>query len=237
MKIIALLCWLVAGALCAAEDKEKLAPVMPSEVTLTSGRVLRNVQVIRWEKDRVVLKHSAGADPIAFTLFKSPTPAELPAMKVAGIEAGKKAEAEAKKTEAETKKAIAAANAPRRYDGQIFIVTRGAGNYKLGGVIVRIYYKSVAEVKDAFKWGTVAPKADDIGTSDAEGKFSFEGPPTGPITIVAKSDRLVGRNTAYDTEKYLWVVSVDEMANRFTPILSTQNHEDQILQSGAYESL
>jgi hypothetical protein len=59
---------ILATAICA-EDKP--APTMPDEVTLTTGRVLRKVQVIRWEKDRVVLKHAAGADPIAFSVIKS----------------------------------------------------------------------------------------------------------------------------------------------------------------------
>ena len=67
---------LLAGLLLGAEAAE-----MPREVTLTSGRVLRNVQVLRWESARVVLKHSAGSDPIAFALFKVPAPADLPAMR------------------------------------------------------------------------------------------------------------------------------------------------------------
>lgn len=60
-------------------------PKMPDEVTLTSGRVLKKVQVVRWEKDRVVLKYAGGADPIAFDLFKTPTPAEIEEIRVASI--------------------------------------------------------------------------------------------------------------------------------------------------------
>jgi hypothetical protein len=67
--------------LVAAE--EKAPPTMPSEVTLTSGRVLRKVQVVRWEKERVVLKHMAGVDPVHFSLIKSISMADLLSMQAA----------------------------------------------------------------------------------------------------------------------------------------------------------
>ncbi|MDD3179158.1 MAG: hypothetical protein PHQ04_02275 [Opitutaceae bacterium] len=69
-------------SLAAPKQQEKI-PVMPKEVTLTSGRVLRNVQVVRWERDCVVLRYSGGVDPISFVLFKKPTPAEVAKIKAA----------------------------------------------------------------------------------------------------------------------------------------------------------
>jgi hypothetical protein len=229
--IIALLSVVLAATVFGTEDAAKPALTMPAEVTLTTGRVLRGVTVIRWESNRVVLKHSAGADPIPFTLFKKPAPDELPAIKVSSLQLLKAAEAE-------KKKAIAAAEAPKKYDGQIFIVTRGAGNYKMGGIVVRIYYRPVSEMREIFKWGSTVPQSDGIATTDADGKFSFEAPAVGPLTLVAKGSRQVGANTTYDKEKYLWIVGLEDMADRFTPLLNNANMEQgPIMQSRAYESL
>jgi hypothetical protein len=107
---------------------------MPSEVTLTTGRVLRNVQVVRWETNRVVLKYSGGVDPIAFSLFKSPTPEQLPAIRESDLE--RKAATPAK------------ANAePRKIAGQVFVTTRGAGSYRFGGA--RVYAFSPEAIESA----------------------------------------------------------------------------------------
>lgn len=222
----------VIGMLGAEEAKP--TPEMPSEITLTSGRVLRNVKVIRWERERVVLKHSAGADPIAFTLIKSIPLEQLHAMQDAAINAAGRAAAETRKKQAADK----VASEIKRYEGQIFIVTKGAGSYKMAGTIFRVYYKPVSDIRDTFKWSSFPPKADDIGTTDSEGRFSFEAPPSGPITIVAKDQRLVGANPQYNNERYLWIVSVDEMKDRFHPILSNSNMEHgSMLESGAYNRL
>jgi hypothetical protein len=37
---------------------------LPSEVTLTNGLVLHHVTVVQWQPDTVILKHTAGTDPI-----------------------------------------------------------------------------------------------------------------------------------------------------------------------------
>jgi hypothetical protein len=85
----------------AAEDKPA-PPTMPSEVTLTSGRVLRGVSVIRWEPNRVVLRHTGGADPIAFSLVKSISAEDLAAMRDAGL-AKKKSDEELARGEQKAK--------------------------------------------------------------------------------------------------------------------------------------
>jgi hypothetical protein len=41
-------------------------PPVPSDVQLRNGVTLHKVSVVRWEKDRVVLKHAGGADPIRY---------------------------------------------------------------------------------------------------------------------------------------------------------------------------
>lgn len=117
-----------------AADTPVTRVAMPSEVTLTTGRVLRNVQVVRWETNRVVLKYSGGVDPIAFSLFKSPTPEQLPAIRESDLE----------KKAATTTKATAE---PRKIGGQVFVTTRGAGSYKFSGA--RVYAFSPEAIESA----------------------------------------------------------------------------------------
>jgi hypothetical protein len=103
-RLLLLLCALLLALPLAADEKEtKAPPSMPSEVTLTSGRVLRNVQVMGWRNDAVMLKHSAGANTIAFSLIKSVTKEDLEAIRAAHA-------ANAEKT-AEAKRKIAALDA------------------------------------------------------------------------------------------------------------------------------
>jgi hypothetical protein len=116
---------LLLGMLSAGAAEPAPAPTMPSEVMLTSGRVLRKVEVIRWEKDRVVLKHSAGADPIAFSLIAEPLRSEL-----AGIRAASTANSSKPR----------AAVTTRRIDGQIFYVAGGNSRApNMAGIEVRLY--------------------------------------------------------------------------------------------------
>lgn len=116
MKTLAL--FLVCAASIFAAEPDKTSLEMPLEVTLTSGRVLRNVQVLRWESNRVVLKYSGGADPIAFSLFKVPAPTELPAIRTAfetTLAATKKVETYRQKPEKAKKEEEAQLNAGRDY--------------------------------------------------------------------------------------------------------------------------
>lgn len=225
MKKLCLIYAVLITAVLAAEDKP--VATMPEEVTLTTGRVLRKVIVVRWEKERVVLKHAGGADPIAFSLFKNPAPGDLPAMRAA-FEAANKAAAERQNNE------VAKTNALKKYEGQAFIVTRGAGNYKLGGIQVLVYLKPASEVREEFKWQSSLPTPDAIASTDAEGKFSFTAPPSGSVTLVAKGRRLAGSRE----EKYFWIVDVANEANRFEPRLSNSNLEPEpYVESGAYNKL
>jgi hypothetical protein len=130
MKVLLLL---ILGTTSAfAADAAAVRAMMPSEVTLTTGRVLRNVQVVRWETNRVVLKYSGGVDPIAFSLFKSPTPDQLPAIRESDLE---------KKASTTTKASVE----PRTIAGQVFVTTRGAGSYKFSGAHVYAFSPEAIE--------------------------------------------------------------------------------------------
>ncbi len=56
------------------KDKAKEELVLPiAEMKLTNGRVWKNVSVVRYEKENVVLKSSAGIGPLPYTYVKEPT--------------------------------------------------------------------------------------------------------------------------------------------------------------------
>ena len=67
----------VVGSLWAAEPVEA-----PTELRLTSGAVLRDVSVVRYQgADTVVLKHAGGVDPIRLPYIAEPGRGQLVADK------------------------------------------------------------------------------------------------------------------------------------------------------------
>ena len=187
-------------------------PTMPSEVTLTSGRVLRNVTVIRWEKERVVLRHAAGADPIAFSLVAEPLRSQLPAIRAAGA-----ALIEAKKTEAAKVYSVS---------GQVFVTTRGAQSYKFAGAHVRLFSEAdfamteqralnnlpsnfrrmtpeEQEIAIGSAWSAALESVKEItrATTDADGNYTLTAP-SGNYFVACLAGRLVGRAR----EQNVWVL-------------------------------
>lgn len=226
-QLLAVLSLAVATMLFAADEKAA-SPVMPDEITLTSGRVLRRIEVQRWEKERVIVKHVGGTEALPFAVIKAPARELLVAVRDNWTKDPKKAATVAKAS------ATPAGTDAAHYEGQAFIVTRGAGNYKLGGMTVRIYFKPEEEMREKFKWSSQLPAPDATAVTDADGKFSFTGPAAGNVTVVAKASRLTGRNS----ERYLWITSVSDWPSRLTPFLTNNNLEPEpYVQSGAYEAL
>lgn len=202
---------------------------MPSEVTLTTGRVLRNVQVVRWETNRVVLKYSGGVDPIAFSLFKSPTPDQLPAIRENDLE---------KKASTTTKAGVE----PRKITGQVFVTTRGAGSYKFSGAPVYTFSPEAIEsarqrfsgrlpagfrmrsseeqaVIAANTWagllGDETPLAST--TTDADGNFILPLKPGQNAWLFCIAGRLVGSTK----EQNIWLALLPVESDRLD--LSTRN--------------
>ncbi len=198
--------------------EEPAAPTMPDEVTLTTGRVLRNVEVVRWENGRVVLKYTGGVDPIAFSLFKSPTPIEVSAMQVAA------------------RKAARAVTAPKNrvVTGQVFVTTRGAGAYKFAGTQVlalsQSYLSVITSAVDS-ALSSAKTKAGMMGTfdpapvryfacmdavknlnpvasanTDADGMFQLAITSKEPVFLFCASRRLAGGSEEYN----VWMVPVDK---------------------------
>lgn len=213
--------WLVAlacGMFAAAAEEEKAVPTMPETVTLTTGRVLRNVQVVRWEKDRVVLKYTGGIDPIAFSLIKEPGPAELTAIRTGA------------------KKAEAKVNAPanRLISGQVFVTTRGAGAYKFAGARViafpsgaldsmkstvegelasvraqkTVLSESNIELHRYYAWTKAVQSFTPVAetTADADGVYRLTINSKQPVFIFCATTRIAGSSTEYN----VWTVPVEE---------------------------
>ncbi len=208
---------LATCSLLSAAD-EKPAPTMPDAVTLTTGRILRNVQVVRWEKDRVVLKYSGGIDPIAFSLIKEPSPVELIAIR----NAIKKEEA---KISAPTNRTIS---------GQVFVTTRGAGAYKFAGAAVIAFplaaldsIKSSVESEIASErtqigalgtldieaaryraWRKVVQNFTPLaeGSTDADGMYKFTITSKQPLFIYCAASRIAGSSSEYN----VWAVPLEK---------------------------
>jgi len=204
---------------------------MPNDVTLTTGRVLRNVKVLRWEKDRVVLRHAGGVDPVAFVLFKIPAPEDLPAIRAA--------------SDASPKPGIVApaAGAEHTLTGQVLTTLRGS--FKFANVTVRAYPASefdAAAAREKTKlpenfhsmmppdrsaaWARAWPEALTGVTvvaeavTDADGHYSMTLPPNTEIFLLCTAIR----RTVHTVEQYTWVVHLEmgaakldlSDANRFT---------------------
>lgn len=197
---------LVAVLLGAAGWGAEVKPPakMPSEVTLASGRVLRRVQVEKWEKTRVVLRHAGGVEPIPFALIKVPGAEELKAIQESSN----------------------IAPALRRISGQVFIVTKGQTTYKLGGVRVqfvpreemdaflgrefpREYEESMTKETGNRLYDVIlrrqaegilhehfkgAPAGIAAGQTDADGRYLAQVPAGREVYAFVRAERAVGQN-------------------------------------------
>ncbi len=94
-----------AVTVVAAEPKKDELPPLPTDVTLTSGAVIRKITVVRWEKDSVVVKHVGGVDPIRYISLPPATRALFEKHREVGVNSQKQAasaaakDAERKQTE------------------------------------------------------------------------------------------------------------------------------------------
>jgi hypothetical protein len=196
----------VAPALHSAE------PI--TEVTLASGRVLKRVKFVRWEKERVVIDYAGGADPIAFSLIKSIPLKDLYEMRDAALRE--------------------AANPKKRtITGQVFVTTRGNGAYKFSEVTVfavpagafsLVELKARDEIASARAmsnsanapderairyrlWSEAASKAQPVayGRTDADGYYSLNYSGRQPVVLFCTASRLVGR----DHELNVWAVPIE----------------------------
>jgi hypothetical protein len=189
-----------------------IAADFPTELKLTNGATLHNVSVVRWEKDRVILKHAGGADPVRYDHIDAGQRAIV-------LEARDAAAAAAAKAKAEQPIVPSAPPAGNVIEGQAFIVTRGAGNYKLGGMTI---YAFPSERMRAFETNMTVELGEPIAraTTDAEGKFKLKLPNAEDYFLFARSTRLAGSHQ----EDYEWIVQSSAITDRTNVLLETSNH-------------
>jgi hypothetical protein len=98
MKTLLFVMALIGSALAAEKAKEEL--VFPiAEMKLTNGRVWKNVTVVRYDKDTVVLKSAAGVGPLSYSLIPEPTRGLMLAERNNELTKDKKQRAERNQTE------------------------------------------------------------------------------------------------------------------------------------------
>lgn len=211
MKNLKLLLAGLSMSLCFAFGQdESAAPTMPDTVTLTTGRVLKSVQVVRWEKERVVLKYAGGVDPIAFSLIKEPSPSQLAAIRNAAKENESKISSPANRT----------------VTGQVFVTTRGAGAYKFAGAKVTAYPLSALDSMKLTVESELSTARAEMGvlgdvnvalvqyrgglkavqnftpvaesTTDADGVYHITVSSKQPVFIFCATTRIAGSTTEYN---------------------------------------
>lgn len=171
---------------------------LPTDVTLTSGAIIRRISVVRWEKDYVVLKHQGGTDPIHFSHM-------APESRTAF---------EAYKQQSEK---------PRKYTGSAFIVTQGDGNYKLGNLLIVIVpgTKNILRMPLRGFDENHLPEGSVFTRSDADGKFSFVWSNGSEFTLCAFGTRSTGLSREY----YKWMIQRQDLKDPENIQLSNHNLE------------
>lgn len=214
-----LLAWIATFVLfaVAAASANTEAPAFPRELKLSSGAVLKNVTVVRWEKDRVVVKHQGGTDPVFYRHIAEPDRSRVLAV-----------QANAEKEAIRRKSAVAEEEKKERvYRGQVFVATLGGENVKLGSVRVRAFpIESLAKFEHTHSQVIELPAPFATTVTDAEGRFTLTVPGTAPFFIMAQSGRHLGRrNRSYigDTEIYDWRIPASEIKDPDNVLLNNRN--------------
>lgn len=179
---------------------------------LTNGTVLRNVSVVRYDKERVVLRSSGGLGPIAYSYIPEPVRSQMLALR----------DAELKRRAAEAESKAADSAKPLDITGEVFVVTRGRDNVRLGDTAIVAYPLNAA--RSALEFSRPVMPAPVASTrTDADGGFRFKLRREDlPVLITAEASRLVGRTT----ERYIWRVSSEDAPDLNHVVLTNSNMLD-----------
>lgn len=103
-RLLLLLATLAAHAAFAAQDQSAIVQPIP-ELKLTNGATFRNVTIVRYEKERVVLKSSSGVGPLGYNMIPEPLRSRMITERDGALSA---------KAEAERAQRVAAAEGERQ---------------------------------------------------------------------------------------------------------------------------
>jgi len=139
--------------------------VTPKEVHLVGGQTLQQVVVTKWQKDSIVVRYLGGVTPIRYAHMAPASRQIFEALH----------------------------SVTHECNGSAYVVTRGAGAYKLANIVLTITPEiGYASIQPAITTRT-----------DGEGKFKFKWKGPGNFTIEATASRLAGG----ETEVYFWSVT------------------------------
>jgi hypothetical protein len=189
----------------AAEDPADVPLPVPSDVQLRNGAVLHHVTVVRWEKDRVVLKHAGGADPIRY--------ADIADSQREAIMARGRYELSHPPTEQPAAAAPAEAVAGSiTYKGQVSVpivdpVTKLGGVYNFPGVTVYAFPLSALEAIKSNEDPADVPRPLATATTKEDGTFTLVVPPDAPHFIYCQAGRIVSGGR----QDYAWCVDPKDL--------------------------
>lgn len=218
-----LLCLVLAMSVSAAINPQSKFP----EVALTDGRTLKDFEIVSFSTSAVMAKWSGGRGTISYEALPAELRAEAekmrPVKKVVALPAPRVATAfpvESKKPASpngETK--------TQRFKGQAFIVTRGAGSYKFGGLPIRVFPQSAWGLFDTRLSIIDMPEPITTASTDADGNFEFSVPKDVPFVVFAQTRRLTGK---YE-EAYQWKIASTQIENPEAVHLSNGNHTNKLI--------
>lgn len=190
---------------------------------MKSGYVMKQVEIVRYERDRVVLKHAAGVDPVGFKYLAEPDRQRL---------------LEYRQT-FEQLKNVAPVKIERSIKGEVFVTTVGAGAYKFSGTVIYVFperlkstlidshsaflplhYKrqslQTREENSNAAWSRVIEKfsADALTTAvtDSKGEFHVTISGNEAAFLLCFTSRLAGRNWEHNT----WIVDVGSNSSQIS---------------------
>jgi hypothetical protein len=198
----ALLFCLALAAFCFAEE----AKTFPASITITSGYTYQNTALDHYDREFVIVIYHGQKTPIRYLAIAEPQRTQILALRDA-----------AQKTPSRPTSAPTGLATEIVMDGEVFIVTRGAGNYALGDLSVYAFPMSVWDGGGTGTWRLGKPLAS--AQTGSDGKFRIKLLEPGDFFIFAQGQRMAGRNTEY----YTWEIKGEDIADRSRVVLSNSN--------------
>jgi len=177
-------------------------PTMPASIKLTNGTVLRNVSVVRWQRESVTIKHTGGADTIYYSYLAEPDRTTVLAARDDAIKNGR-ANPSAKPVD----------NTVR---GTVSVSAEDGSELQLSGVKVYAVRIDALGLLSTYVTRVRLPKPLATSVTGADGQFSLAVPAGEDFFIFAKTEKLIGQSWQH----YEWRVPISQVGDRQSVTLS-----------------
>lgn len=198
--ILLLLFLITAGISAGQIDLSKAVPLM----RLPDGRVLKNVQFVKFGPDTVTLKSHLGPALVRYEFLPDDVRAEAEKQRPGGP----------KWFPGETAEQVLT------LQGQVFVQTRGAGSYQFGGVKVYAFDSRHLREWETNMMEIKLPKPLSVATTDGDGRFKMKVPKDVSFFIYCYTSRLLSVDV---TERNEWRVPFEKFKSAEEIILSHNN--------------